>query len=235
MHRAASSLALMAATLLAAGSVAALSAPQAPAAKQPVPSSAVKHPASQAPAAKQPATKMAAAKAEATQPQAAKQPEPKQALQKSTPQKHASVKHLPAKRVAAHHVAHGISVPLDEVRIVQFSTPVSVVYVGNPTIADVTMIDSHHAFVLGKGFGSTNLVALDAEGKQAVNDPVSVSSRVGSVVTLQRGPGQVTYACAGFRCETSPTPGDDKDSFEARTGQLEKHQEMSLKAASEAH
>ncbi|HEY4115636.1 MAG TPA: pilus assembly protein N-terminal domain-containing protein [Rhizomicrobium sp.] len=140
------------------------------------------------------------------------------------------------KRFAVRHAApHGIAVPMDEVRVIQFSSPVSTVYVGNPTIADVSMIDNRHAFVLGKGFGATNLVALDTDGKQVVNDAISVYARTGSTVTLMRGAAQTTYACGGARCENTPMPGDDKDSFDVRMGQIEKHQDMNVKAASEGH
>jgi hypothetical protein len=132
-------------------------------------------------------------------------------------------------------LAGGIAVPMDEVRVVAFSRPISTVFVGNPMIADVSMIDSRHAFVLGKAFGATNLVALDADGKQVVNDPVTILGRRVSTVTLQRGPLQMTYACARARCESAPVPGDDKDSYDTRMGQVEKRQDMGVKAASESH
>lgn len=149
----------------------------------------------------------------------------------------AAAKVVVRKHVAYRHMAaaHGIAVPMDEVRVIQFSSPVSTVYVGNPSIADVSMIDNRHAFVLGKGFGATNVVALDQDGKQVVNDAISVYARTGSTVTLMRGPNQTTLACGGARCETSPMPGDDKDSFEVRTGQIEKHQDLNIKAASAGH
>lgn len=150
---------------------------------------------------------------------------------------HVAAKVVVRKHVVYRHVAaaHGIAVPMDEVRVIQFSSPVSTVYVGNPSIADVSMIDNRHAFVLGKGFGATNVVALDQDGKQVVNDAISVYARTGSTVTLMRGPNQTTLACGGARCETSPMPGDDKDSFEVRTGQIEKHQDLNMKAASAGH
>jgi hypothetical protein len=127
--------------------------------------------------------------------------------------------------------AGGIAVPMDEVRVVAFSKQVSTVFVGNPMIADVSMIDSRHAFVLGKAFGATNLVALDADGKQVVNDPVTILGRRGSTVTLQRGPMQMTFACAHSRCESAPVPGDDKDSYDTRIGQMERRQDFGVKAA----
>lgn len=127
--------------------------------------------------------------------------------------------------------AGGIAVPMDEVRVVAFSRQVSTVFVGNPMIADVSMIDSRHAFVLGKAFGATNLVALDADGHQVVNDPVTILGRRGSTVTLQRGPMQMTFACARSRCESAPVPGDDKDSYDVRIGQMERRQDLGVKAA----
>jgi hypothetical protein len=120
---------------------------------------------------------------------------------------------------------------MDEVRVVAFSQPIAVVYVGNPMIADVSMIDSRHAFVLGKGFGATNLVALDADGKQVINDPINVFGHTGNTVVLHRGTQQATLTCGNARCEAAPTPGDDKDSFSARMEQLEKHQDAGAKAA----
>jgi Flp pilus assembly secretin CpaC len=152
---------------------------------------------------------------------------------KPAPHKFAVVRVKASHRHVAWHraAAPSISVPLDEVRVVAFSQPISTVYVGNPMIADVSMIDSRHAFVLGKGFGATNIVALDADGKQVVNDAVTVFGHTGSTVILHRGTAQATYACTGARCETAPTPGDDKDSFSSRMEQMAAHQDAGVKAA----
>src|SRR5215813_5922040 len=79
--------------------------------------------------------------------------------------------------------ARDITVPMDEVRIVTFPAPVSTVYVANPAIADVTVIDSRRVFLLGKNFGSTNLVALDSKGNPTVSQRVTVFGRQGSSVT----------------------------------------------------
>jgi Flp pilus assembly secretin CpaC len=137
-----------------------------------------------------------------------------------------------AKHVAMRRPGTTISIPMDEVRVVAFSQPVQTVYVGNPLIADITMIDSKHAFLLGKGFGATNIIALNSDGKQVVNDTVSVFGHTGNLVILHRGAAQATYACSGARCEIAPTPGDDKDYYASRTEQLANHQDGLLKAAS---
>ena len=79
-------------------------------------------------------------------------------------------------------LASDLSVPMDEVRMVAFGKPVTTVYVGNPSIADVTVIDSRHVFVLGRTFGSTNLIALGQDGRQVANTHVVVYGRTGSTV-----------------------------------------------------
>ncbi len=123
-----------------------------------------------------------------------------------------------------------VSVPLDEVRIVAFERPISTLYVGNPMVADVTMIDKRHAFVLGKSFGATNIIALDAAGRQIDSHRILVSGSDGAgVVTLQRGAGRVTYSCAAQRCETTPRPGDSKDAFDTAMDQMQKHQDAGSK------
>ena len=108
-----------------------------------------------------------------------------------------------------------VSVPLDEVRILAFDQPISTLYIGNPSVADVTMIDKRHAFVLGKSYGATNIVALDASGTEVGNQQVVVFGSSSAVVTLQRGAARMTYSCAASRCEPSPQPGDGKEPFDA--------------------
>ncbi len=138
--------------------------------------------------------------------------------------------------VHPHRVIHtrnaAVSVPLDQVRLMVFTKPVSTLYVGNPVIADITVIDKRHAFVLGKAFGTTNIIALDASGAEISNRTVVVSATAGSAtVTLQRGAARVTYACAARNCEASPALGDGKESYDAAMDQIQKHQDLLTKTA----
>lgn len=132
--------------------------------------------------------------------------------------------------VVTHH-SDGIAVPLDQVRMIAFAKPVSTLYVGNPVIADVTMIDKRHAFIQGKAFGTTNILALDGDGHEISNRTVVVAGGGAAMVTLQRGPSQTTYACASSRCETTPLPGDGKENYDSSMSQITQHQEMLAKAA----
>ncbi len=126
-----------------------------------------------------------------------------------------------------------LTVPMDEVRMITFRTPVKTVFVGNPLIADVTVVDATRIFILGKNFGTTNLVALDDAGRQIVNDRITVLGRTGSIVTLQRGRAQTTLACAGARCQVAPQPGDDAESFGVVADQINSR-EADLRAAASA-
>jgi Flp pilus assembly secretin CpaC len=118
-----------------------------------------------------------------------------------------------------------VALGLDEVHAITFKTPVSTVYVGNPTIADVTMLDARHAFVQGKGYGRTNIVALNRNNVQVFNAHVTVVGAPDSgTVTLNRGAQRITLTCAGGRCEPTPTLGDDQKAFDAANTQTTTHQ-----------
>jgi type IV secretory pathway protease TraF len=118
-----------------------------------------------------------------------------------------------------------VALALDEVHTLTFRSPVATVYVGNPTIADVTMIDARHAFVQGKGYGRTNIVALNRDNVQVFNTHVTVTGNDnGGTVTLNRGAQRVTLNCAGGRCEQTPMPGDDPKAYDTANGQSAAHQ-----------
>ena len=118
-----------------------------------------------------------------------------------------------------------VALALDEVHTITFKTPVATVYVGNPTIADVTMLDARHAFVQGKGYGRTNIVALNRDNVQVFNAHVTVvGAHDAGTVTLNRGAQRITLTCAGGRCEPTPTLGDDQKAFEAANTQTATHQ-----------
>lgn len=129
-------------------------------------------------------------------------------------------------------MADSLEIPLDQVHVIAFKSPIKTVFVGNPVIADVTVIDPTHVFLLGKNFGITNLIALDSSGHEFFNEQVTVLERPGSTVTLQRGAGKTTLNCNSSRCEAAPTPGDDGMPYDAVTGQVDKRETLNAKAAS---
>ena len=137
-------------------------------------------------------------------------------------------------------LAGEIQVPLDNAITLTLEKAASTVYLANPTVADITRIDDRHIFILGKSFGSTNLIALDAAGREMVNDPIIVTDRVVGEVTVQRGVARETMTCTPERCQQSAVPGDDATppaqtasapNFTAQTGQAATHSGNSTKAA----
>jgi hypothetical protein len=91
--------------------------------------------------------------------------------------------------------------------------------VGNPMIADVTMLKNNNAMVItGKGYGQTNLIAIDAAG--SVIDERQVQVRPSkSVLVLQSGSSRMSYAC-NPDCVPSVQLGDDDKAFKDEGDQI---------------
>ena len=131
--------------------------------------------------------------------------------------------------------AADVSMGLDEVRTLTFASPVATIYVGNPTIADITMIDARHAFVHGKRCRRPHLAALSSDGKQVFGSSINVTGATHSnMVTLNRGSQRITLNCAGRRCEPTPMPGDGKEAYDPANGVAAAHQSAARGAATGA-
>ena len=88
-----------------------------------------------------------------------------------------------------------VTVPLDQTRRLAFSGSAANVVVGNPQIADVNVIDARNLMVVGKRFGVTNLVVLDAAGRTLFDSEIVVSAGEGAMVSISRGVQTSDYAC----------------------------------------
>lgn len=101
-----------------------------------------------------------------------------------------------------------VAVPMDESRTIRLDRAVSTVVIGNPSIADVALRGPQIAFITGRSFGITNLIALDNSGAEVANFRVIVGASQGSsIVVLHRGSADFNYSCAP-RCELFLNPGD---------------------------
>lgn len=120
---------------------------------------------------------------------------------------------------SAQAQAAGFLVEINQQKALHLSAPATAVMVGNPAIADVTVLGPQLIYVLGRSYGSTNLIALDASGKQITELHVSVTSPSSSTVTLTRGSGQLTYNCTP-RCERTVAQGDSSEEFDATAKQM---------------
>lgn len=101
---------------------------------------------------------------------------------------------------AAPALAQSIDVPIDQSRRITLPGVAADIAVGNPAIADVTVMDGRNLLVTGKGYGVTNVLALDRNGRAIFERMVVVSAPADGRVSVYRGPNVQEYAC-GATCE----------------------------------
>ena len=90
-----------------------------------------------------------------------------------------------------------ISVEIDQAQRVQLSGPAGSVIVGNPEIADVTVVDANTLYITGKGYGVTEVVAVDPIGRTVFQSQVVVTAGDGAGrVRIWRGAQATEMACA---------------------------------------
>ncbi len=95
-----------------------------------------------------------------------------------------------------------LNVEIDRSARVQLSGPASSVIVGNPAIADVTVVDANTLFIVGKGYGVTEVVAVDGLGRTLFQREIVVSGGSTGTVRVWRG-AQATEMACGSSCAPS--------------------------------
>jgi Flp pilus assembly secretin CpaC len=112
-----------------------------------------------------------------------------------------------------------VVVKVDEARPIKVPPSSQTLIIGNPMIADVTLLKQGSTMVLtGKGFGETNFIALDANGNEVAEFTVRVILSDNALV-VQRGLERQSYTCAP-RCQPTARLGDDPKYFTEVTGQV---------------
>src|SRR5476649_204265 len=98
--------------------------------------------------------------------------------------------------VATPTQADTITVHVDAAQIMKLPEKVSTIVIGNPLIADATLQAGGILVVTGKGFGSTNLLALDRAGRVVMDKTVQVLAPTGnSLVVVYKGTARESYSC----------------------------------------
>ncbi len=120
---------------------------------------------------------------------------------------------------ARAQTAETITVVLDQARITKLPDRVATVVVGNPLIADVSVHTGGLLVVTGKGYGFTNLIALDRSGQVLLEKRIAVEGPRDDVVVLFRGAERETYSCAP-NCERRITLGDSPAFFDPTLAQI---------------
>jgi Flp pilus assembly secretin CpaC len=101
--------------------------------------------------------------------------------------------------------AENLSVAAGQATQITLSAAVRDVVVGDPLIADVSLINERTLVVLGKRAGVTSVLAFDAGGRRLADRQVIVSDVTGGSVTVYRGAANTTnYACGGQCTRVTP-------------------------------
>lgn len=132
--------------------------------------------------------------------------------------------------ITTARAAETLVVALDEARITKLPERVASVVVGNPLIADVTVQPGGMLIITGKGYGMTNLIALDRSGAVLMEKTVAVEGPRGNIVVVYRGVERETYSCAP-QCQRRITLGDSQPYFETTLAQTGARNDRAVAAA----
>jgi Flp pilus assembly secretin CpaC len=111
--------------------------------------------------------------------------------------------------------ADTLSINVDQAQIMHLPEKIATIVIGNPLIADATLQSGGILVVTGKGYGATNLLALDRSGRVVMEKTVQVlGAGTGDLVTVYRGVERESYSCAP-NCERRITLGDSPGYFNA--------------------
>lgn len=119
-----------------------------------------------------------------------------------------------------------LEVSVDHARILKIDRPAASVIIGNPSIVDITVHDSHTLVLTGRSYGITNLVVLDGDGSSILDEEVAVRSFEKGTVRVYRQAERTTLACQPT-CEPMVTIGDTQGAFSAAAEQFNTRQAIS--------
>jgi hypothetical protein len=99
--------------------------------------------------------------------------------------------------VATAVQAEPLQIRLDKAEILRLPEPASVIFVGNPDIADVTIESPTLIFIIGRSAGETNLIIFDDAGEQTGDFDLVVLAEHERHVTVNRS----TDLLSTFNCD----------------------------------
>ncbi len=115
--------------------------------------------------------------------------------------------------------AETVAIKLDQAQVMQLPEKVATIVIGNPLIADATLQPGGILVVTGKGYGKTNLLALDRDGHVVVDKTVEVRGPgTSDLVTVYKGIDRESYSCSP-KCAPRITLGDAPAFFGATIAQ----------------
>jgi len=114
--------------------------------------------------------------------------------------------------------AADIGIVLDQAKLVKLPERVATIVIGNPLIADAAVQAGGLMVITGKGYGTTNIIALDRGGAVLMEKTIEVVAPRADLVVVYRGVHRETYSCAPI-CEPRIMLGDSEKYFEGAISQ----------------
>src|SRR4051794_24929158 len=84
----------------------------------------------------------------------------------------------------AQPATSAVGVNIDQARLIKLPDRVATIVVGNPLIADVTLQPGGIVVVTGKGYGVTNLIAMERGGEVLVDRLIQVEGPADPIITV---------------------------------------------------
>ena len=94
----------------------------------------------------------------------------------------------------AQQTPNTLLVTVDQAAVLQLTAPAGTIIIGNPAIAEATMVDNTTIVITGRSFGTTNLIVLDANGT-IIAEPVITIRSADNQVVVYRQSTRETYNC----------------------------------------
>ncbi|MBN9012029.1 MAG: pilus assembly protein N-terminal domain-containing protein [Rhizobiales bacterium] len=113
-----------------------------------------------------------------------------------------------------------VTVNVDQAKLIKLTGRVATLVVGNPLIADVALQPGGVVVVTGKGYGATNVIAMDRSGEVLEDRIIQVKGPTEELVTVYRGVERETYTCQPI-CQRRVTLGDGAGYFKSTMDQAD--------------
>ena len=101
-----------------------------------------------------------------------------------------------------------VKVKLSQNTVMDLKAPAGTVLVGDPAIADVSLITPRRIAILGRGYGATNVIITDRIGRVIFQEEIQVSRSTANQVSIHRG-AQVSSLTCSPGCERAGGQSED--------------------------
>jgi hypothetical protein len=112
-----------------------------------------------------------------------------------------------------------INVYMDQARLVHLPERALNVIIGNPLIADISILPGDLIVITGKSYGATNFIATDRSGAVLLDKTIEVTGPRDPTLVMYNGVDRHTYSCDPD-CSRRLTLGDNPEFFGATLGEI---------------